>query len=232
MPAKDLAAFALERQRGGVHEDDGKVGEQIPPSGKQLLLDLVLNRARCQRRRIRLIGFVAFLAQPCHGTVEMMQRQALNAGDRVIGKPLLASTIGTADHDPMQDGGKHGSFGREFEAAVCRHLVEDRSAARLLPQPAKQQGRADPLAPQRLEFALRKIPCIQLAANLHRSGKPRDRRRQPLEPAPGQHDILAAQILDDPLLGLLALAHALDEVQVAVALDLLLAHKHALLASI
>jgi hypothetical protein len=42
----------------------------------------------------------------------------------------------------------------------------------------------------------------------------------------GDDDLLAAEILDDALFGLPILAYALDEIQVGVAVDVLLADEH------
>src|SRR3954463_5851677 len=50
---------------------------------------------------------------------------------------------------------------------------------------------------------------------------------QALEGAGGGDSLLAAQVLDDALLGAAVLAHGLDEVEVGVAVDALLADEHA-----
>src|SRR5207253_343885 len=51
---------------------------------------------------------------------------------------------------------------------------------------------------------------------------------QALEGAGGGDRLLAAQVLDDALLGAAVLAHGLDEVEIGVAIDALLADEHAI----
>ena len=46
--AEALAAGALEAERGGVHEHDGELAEQVAPAREQRLLDLVLDAARAK----------------------------------------------------------------------------------------------------------------------------------------------------------------------------------------
>jgi hypothetical protein len=50
---------------------------------------------------------------------------------------------------------------------------------------------------------------------------------EPIEVAVRVDGFLAAEVLDDPLLGTATLADALDQVEVAVGADLLLADEHA-----
>src|SRR5215467_6534820 len=69
------AAPSLEGQAGGVHEDDAEFGEQVAPTGKQPLFHEVLAAAQRQLAGSGLIG--ERLAEPSHGTVEMMQLKGL-----------------------------------------------------------------------------------------------------------------------------------------------------------
>jgi hypothetical protein len=95
-----------------------------------------------------------------------------------------------------------------------------------LPQPSEQQGRADPPADQAVRVAVRDL------RQHHRPlGKALNRGGQPLELAARYDRVLATEVLDDPLLRPHALAHALDEVEVGVAVDGLLAQEHAPLAA-
>jgi hypothetical protein len=50
---------------------------------------------------------------------------------------------------------------------------------------------------------------------------------QALEGAGGSDGLLAAQVLDDALLGAAILARGLDEVEIGIAVDALLADEHA-----
>src|SRR4051812_5227626 len=54
---------------------------------------------------------------------------------------------------------------------------------------------------------------------------------QALEGAGGRQGFFAAQVLDDVLLGAAVLAHGLDEVEVGIAVDALLADEHGRLAA-
>lgn len=94
------------------------------------------------------------------------------------------------------------------------------------PQPAEQEGRPDPSGRQRPQPILGMLAGIEPGAHLDRRHEARHRRRQPLETASRQHRLLPAQLLDDPLPGASSFAHTLDEVQVGVAVDRLLAHEH------
>jgi len=95
------AAGAGERQRGGVHEHNGELAEQVAPALEQLLLDLVFDGARGETRGTGLLGGVELFAQPRHGAVEMVQREPVAAGNVVVGHPLLAGAVGSRDHDPV-----------------------------------------------------------------------------------------------------------------------------------
>jgi hypothetical protein len=58
-----------------------------------------------------------------------------------------------------------------------------------------------------------------------------DRGGQAFELTGGNDGVLPAEVLDDALLGASILAHALDEVQVGVTVDMLFADEHAELAA-
>ena len=126
----------------------------------------------------------------------------------------------------MQDGGEDRALDRERESAVGEKRLDDRPAAGLLPQPAEQQRRTDPPADQTIGVA---------ASNLRQDQRPLgitgDRGGQPFQPAAGQHRVLAAEVLEDPLLRPPVLADALDQIEVGVAVDRLLAHEHAAISS-
>ena len=215
-----------ERQRRRVHEDDAELAEQVTPVCDQMLLDQVLHTARGERRGTGLLGLGQLLAQPGHGTVEVVQGKAIALRDGVVGQPLPAGPIRAGDHEPVQGGGEHRPLDRELEGTLTQQLVEHRLDARVLPQPAEQQGWADPPADQPLRIA---VP--ELRQHHRPLGEPGHRGRQAVELATRQHHLLAAEVLDDLLPGPGPLAHALDEVEVGVAVDRLLAKEHAALAA-
>src|SRR4051812_28272229 len=90
----------------------------------------------------------------------------------------------------------------------------------------EQQRRADALAGKP-----RGVAGLDLRENHGPLGITGDRAGQALEGAGGGNGLLAAEVLDDALLGAAVLAHGLDEVEVGVAVDALLADEHAKLAT-
>jgi hypothetical protein len=83
-----VAAGAVERQAGGVHEDQRQIAEQIAPALEQALLDHVLDAARRQRAGS---GGADLLAQPGHRPIEVMQLEPVDPLDPVIGDPFYRS---------------------------------------------------------------------------------------------------------------------------------------------
>ena len=224
--AEGLAADAGEAQRGGVHEDDGEFGEEVAPPLEQSLLDLVLDRARGEGRGAGLLVSGEFLAEPGHGAVEVVQGKAVNAGDVVVGQPLLAGAVRAGDHDPVQHGGEDRPLDRELEATPGQQVLDDGLAAGLLPQPSEQPRRADAPAGE-----LAGIAPLELRQHDGAFGIAGNRAGQALEPAGGDHDLLAAEIPDDALLGAAVLADGFDQVEVSVAVDGLFPDEHAGLAA-
>ena len=131
MLAQRLAALAVEREAGGVHEHGGEIGEQIAAAVEQLLLDQVLDAARRQRP-IRLL--LQFLAEPGHGAVEVMQIEPLGAGDVVVLHPRRAVAIRSRDEQPVQRGDEDGALDRKLERAVLQQIGRARRRCRAAPR--------------------------------------------------------------------------------------------------
>src|SRR4051794_1870086 len=155
-----------------------------------------------------------------------MEPQPVQAGDVIVAQPLLTGPVRAGDHDPVQHGGEDSALDRKLEAPPGEEILEDRAAASLLPQPPEQQRRADALAGEP-----RGVAGLDLGENHGPLGVTGDRAGQALEGAGGGDGLLAAEVLDDALLGAAVLAHGLDEIQVGVAVDALLADEHAKLAA-
>ena len=223
-----LPARALEAQRRGVHEHDRELAEQVAAAREQRLLDPVLDAARGEGRRVRLaaLGGVQLLPEPGHGAVEVVQRQAVHTRDGVVLDPLVAGPVGAGDEEPVQDGGEDGALDRELEAAAGEQLLEHRPAAGLLPQPLEQQRAADALAGE-----LIRVAGGEFGKDHRPLGVAGDRAGEAFEAAGGEDGVLAAEVLDDALLGAAVLADALDQVEVGVAVDVLFADEHAGLAA-
>ena len=126
----------------------------------------------------------------------------------------------------MQHGGEDGPLDRELEAAPGEEILDDRTTAGLLPQPPEQQGRADARAGKPLGVA-----GLELREDHGPLGVAGDGAGQALEGAGCREGLLAAEVLDDALLGAAVLAHGLDEVEIGVAVDALLADEHGRLAA-
>jgi hypothetical protein len=121
----------------------------------------------------------------------------------------------------VQHGGEDGPLDRKREAAPGEEVLHHCAAAGLLPQAPEQQGRADARAGQPLGVA-----GLELREDHGPLGIAGDGAGQALEGAGRREGLLAAQVLDDALLGAAVLAHGLDQVEVGVAVDALLADEH------
>src|SRR5215204_5796366 len=144
--AQRVAARALKGERGGVHEHDREIGEQIPVAGKQRLLDLVLDRARREGRRVVLALLGQFLPEPGHGAVKMMEGQAFGARDGIVLHPRRAVAVRARDEEAVQGGDEHGPLEGELEGARRQELLEHGPDPKPVPQAPKQKRSADALA--------------------------------------------------------------------------------------
>ena len=220
-----LPAGALEAKRRGVHEHD----------------ESSLNRSR---RRANSRSSIRSLTQrgangaasacpasgnsspePGHGAVEVVQRQAVDAGDRVVGQPLLAGAVGAGHHQPVQDGGED----RPLDAGT-RSRAPASSSPITAAQPVSSHSRPNSSgAPMRRQARPSGLPS---RSRKHEGsiGEAGHRGGETLELAAGEHGLLAAEVLDDRCL-VRVLTHARDEIEVGVAVDGLLAHEHAGLAA-
>src|SRR3954453_22641294 len=86
-------------------------------------------------------------------------------------------------------------------------------------------------APMRLQASRSGFAGLELRQNHGPLGVAGNRAGQALKGPGRREDLLAAQVLDDALLGAAVLTHGLDEVEVGVAVDALLADEHDQLAA-
>src|SRR3954453_931650 len=135
---------------------------------------------------------------------------------------LLTGPARPGDHDPVQHGGEDSTLDRKLEAPPGEEILDHRAAAGLLPQAPEQQGRANALAGEP-----RGVAGLDLGENHGPLGVTGDGTGQALEGAGGGNGFLSAEVLDDALLVAAVLAHGLDEVEVGVTVDALLANEHA-----
>ena len=101
--------------------------------GEQSLLHHVLHAARGERRAGVLLLFRQLLAQPRHGSIEVMQIQLLDAGDGVILTPAIGGAVGAAHEQPVQHREEHRAFQRKAVLASARQLRDHRPTTGLLP---------------------------------------------------------------------------------------------------
>ena len=152
----------------------------------------------------------------------MVEGEVVGALDPIVLAPGVGGTVGARDHQPVQDGQEAGALQREAEAARRGQILDHRSAAGLLPEPFEGERRTDPVGGRRRRAAL-----VEEREDHRALRHARGRAGQAIEVAVGVDVLLAAEVLDDPLLGAATLAHALNQIEVAVGADLLLTDVHA-----
>src|SRR3954452_3421731 len=211
--AERLPALAGEAEGGGVHEDDGEFAEQVAPAFEQRLLDLVLDAAWREGRRVLLpiVLGVEFLAEPSHGAVEVVKIEVVGAGDVVIGHPLLTGAVGTGDHQAMQDSGEYRPLNGEAEAASGEQRLEHGAAAKLVPEASKGHRYTD-AAQAELRGAL---VIVERGEQQHLFAEAGAGGQQRGKAAVGGEFVGAADSGDDVLLDARAVAAAFDDLEVA-----------------
>src|SRR5450759_2638324 len=121
MLSERLAALAVERQAGRVHEHGGEIGEEVPPAIEQLLLDDILDAARRQSP-LRLL--LHLFTEPRHGPIEMVEVEIIDAGNVVVLHPGRAVTIRSGDEQSVQSADENSVLDRELERAVLQQFTE------------------------------------------------------------------------------------------------------------
>ena len=122
--AQRLAAVALEVDRGGVEEHQVELAEQVAAAAEPGFLDQVLGAARAEGRGGALVG--QLLAEPGHGSIEVMQFQHLGAVDAVGVSPAFGGSVAAGGEQTVQHGQEDGPFDGELEAAVGQQRRQER----------------------------------------------------------------------------------------------------------
>ncbi len=122
----------------------------------------------------------------------------------------------------MQNRQEHRTLHGELEAAPGHYRLHHATAAALDPQPLEQQRSPDATAGK-----LRHLVIVEQRQNHRALRQPGGRARQAIKIAACRHIFRASEIADDALLRLAVLANGLDQIQIAVGADSLLAHEHA-----
>lgn len=176
---------------------------------EQPLLHHVLRAARRERRAAVLLLLRQLLAQPRHRPIEMMQIELLDAGDGVILAPAIGGAVGAAHEQPVQHGQEHRALEREFVAALAGEIGDHRPAAGLLPEPFEHQRR-----PEAADRNLERGIIAGRAQHHGLGGEPRTRAQQPLQLAARLQLLETPERGDHLLTHLVALAAALDDLQI------------------
>jgi hypothetical protein len=177
--------------------------------GEQPLLHHVLHAARGERRATVLLLFQQLLPQPGHRPIEMMQIELVDAGDGVILAPAVGRAIGAAHEQPVQHREEHRAFQRKAVPAFARQLRDHCATAGLLPQPLEHQRRPD--------AADRNFHRSVIAGRAQHHGlgrKTRARTHQPLQLAARLQLLETSERGDHLLTHLVAVAAALDDLQI------------------
>jgi hypothetical protein len=139
----------------------------------------------------------------------MMQIEPLDTGDGVVLAPAIGRAIGAAHEQPVQHGEEHRTLQREAVLAFARELRDHRPAAGLLPQPLKHQRRSDPT-----HGDLERCIVVGRAQHHGLGRKARARAHQPFQLAARLQLVETAERGDHLLAYLVAVAAALDDLQI------------------
>ena len=138
-----------------------------------------------------------------------MQIEPVDARDGVILAPAIGGAVGAAHEQPMQHGEEDGALQRELVPALAGEIGDDRPAAGLLPQPLEHQRWPD-ATDRDLD---RRI--IAGRAQHHGLGrKARTRAHQPFQLTARLQLVEAPERGDHLLAHLVAVAAALDDLQI------------------
>ena len=177
--------------------------------GEQPLFHHVLAAAWRKRGAAVLLLRWQFLAQPCHRPIEMMKIEPLHAGNPIVLTPAIRGAVGAAHEQAVQYCEEHCALQRELVPSRSGEIGNHGAAAGLFPQPLEHQRRPNP-AHRNLD---RRI--IGYRAEHHGLGrKPRARTQQPFQLTTGLQVLVASQRRDHLLTNLVALAAALDDLQI------------------
>src|SRR5262249_53872106 len=106
--AETLATGAFEVEARGIEGGERGLGEEVAAAGEELLLDRVLG-----------------LAQPAHGSIELVQLDLLAAGNAHVTTPAIRSSIRAGFEQAVQHGEVDRAFDIEGEVATQKHTGQD-----------------------------------------------------------------------------------------------------------
>ncbi len=136
-----LAAVAFEIQRRGIEEDHFHLGEQIAAAAEKMFLEDVLGRARYEVARTLLLIFGQHLAQPAHGSVQVVQFQLVHSRQDIVALPALGGAVAARRQEPVQDGQEDGPLHGKLEMPAAQRRANHGLAAGILPEFFEDQRR-------------------------------------------------------------------------------------------
>ena len=218
-PPERLATLAVEVEGGGIEEHQVEVVERVASSREQPLLHQVLDRPRRPGASL-LVG--QLLTQPGDRPVQVVQVDAVEPGNPVALRPLVAGPVGAGDAQPVQHAGEDRPLHRELEPALCQQPLDHRPAAGLAPQTLEDQRRAD--AP-----AVDQKPIAITQGGQHQGGfgQAGAGLQQLIELASVQPILSPPRRGDDMLPNGAAIAAALDDLQIRAPTNGFAAEEHA-----
>ena len=138
-PPERLATLAVEVEGGGIEEHQVEVVERVASSREQPLLHQVLDRPRRPGASL-LVG--QLLTQPGDRPVQVVQVDAVEPGNPVALRPLVAGPVGAGDAQPVQHAGEdrplHRGTGQRVADDV--HVADERVPVCRRPRLERRQG--------------------------------------------------------------------------------------------
>ena len=216
-----LAALALKVDRCGVKKDELQVSEKVASTLEYSLLNPVLDAPRRERRFVLLVIARKFLAEPGHGSVEVMKLQGVTSVELIIRLPFVGGSVAAGIREPMKNGEKNSSFDVEFIATSLEKLLDDMLAAGLAPEPFEDERRPDALRGDD-----RDLPFCVFGEEEGRLCKPSARDQEGINLAGLLQLIESSDGGDDPLFGSPVLPTVLDDLEVGARAGLLGSEEH------
>jgi hypothetical protein len=138
-----------------------------------------------------------------------MQIKPVDAANGIIRPPTIGSAVGAAHKQPVQHGEEHRPLQGKAVLALAGKLRDHRSAAGLLPQPLEHQ-----CGPNPTHCDLDRSITAGRVQHHGLGGKARTRAHQPLQLAARLQLVETPKCGDHLLAHLVALAAALDDLQI------------------
>jgi hypothetical protein len=138
--SQTLSSLPLEVQAGGVKKHKLQLAEQIAVAAEKLLFDEILAAAQSMSIASQLN---ARLAQPPHGTIQVMEFDGLCAPNLQVLFPPLGGAVAAGLHQSMQNSEEDGPFKGKLLSPLGCQTLDHRIDSQPLPQAFENKGGAD-----------------------------------------------------------------------------------------